>query len=67
MVTNSWLSIKDINNFRLRIWKKNSLVYLIKQQNDDEHNIIDKISIYVDTNEAKYQYVIKQYQDIGLK
>ena len=67
MVTNSWLSIKDINNFRLRIWKKNSLVYLIKQKNDDEHNIIDKISIYVDTNDAKYQYVIKQYQDIGLK
>ena len=67
MVTNFWLSIKDINNFRLRIWKKNSLVYLIKQKNDDEHNIIDKISIYVDTNDAKYQYVIKQYQDIGLK
>ena len=40
--------------------KTNTLINLIKQQNDNDYNIIDKIYLYVkDPNEAKYQYLIK--------
>ena len=40
--------------------KTNTLLNLIKQQNEDDYNIIDKIYLYVeDPIEAKYQYLIK--------
>ena len=37
--------------------KINALLNLIKQQDDDDYSIIDKIYLYVkDPNEVKYQY-----------
>ena len=43
-----------------RCGKTNTLLNLIKQQNEDDYNIIDKIYLYVeDPIEAKYQYLIK--------
>ena len=43
------------------MWKK-SLFNQIKQWSyDDDYNVIDKIYLYVkDSNEAKYQYLIKK-------
>ena len=41
--------------------KTNVLLNLIKQQHDDDYNIIGKIYLYVkDPNETKYQYLIKK-------
>ena len=40
--------------------KINTLLNLIKQQNNDGYRIIDKIYLYVkDTYEVKYQYLIE--------
>ena len=40
--------------------KRNALLNLIKQQNDDDYIIIDKIYLFVAKYEAKYQYRIKK-------
>ena len=48
--------------------KATALLNLMKQQNNDDYNIIDKIYLYVkDRNEAKCQYLIKKHEEIGLK
>ena len=48
--------------------KTNALRNLIKQQYDDNYNIIDKSYLCVkDSNKAKYQYLINKYEDIGLE
>ena len=46
-----WSSIQNINNSRLRTWKNKGitslpLINLIKQPNDNDCNIIDKIYLY---------------------
>ena len=39
--------------------KTNTFLNLIKQENDDDYNIIDKIYLHVkDPTEANYQYLI---------
>ena len=51
-----------------RYGKTNTLLNLIKQQNEDDYNIIDKIYLYVeDPIEAKYQYFIKNMKKLVLK
>ena len=48
--------------------KTNTLLNLIKQQDDDGYSVIDKIFLYVkDPNEAKYQYLIKKRENSGLE
>ena len=48
--------------------KTNTLHSLLKHQNGDDFNVIDKIYLHVkDPNEAKYQYLIKKQDNIGLK
>ena len=48
--------------------KTNTLLNLIKQQNEDDYNIIDKIYLYVeDPIETKYQYFIKNMKKLVLK
>ena len=47
--------------------KTNVLLNLIKQQRDDDYNVIDKIYLYIkDPNEAKDQYPITRHEKIGL-
>ena len=49
-------SIQNTNNWRLRIWKINTLLNLINNQPD-----IHKIYLYAkDLYEAKYQYLINK-------
>ena len=63
MATNSQSSIHKINNWRLWIWKNNSLFNLINQQPD-----IDKIYLYAkDPYEAKYQFLINNREGTSLK
>ena len=46
--------------------KANALLNLIKEQNDD--NLIDKIYLYAkESNEPKYQFLIKKHEDVGIK
>ena len=41
---------------------------LIKQQDDDDYSVIDKIYLHVKyPNEAKYHYLIKKRENSGLK
>ena len=41
------------------------LLNLLKQQNHDNYNVIDKIYLYVKgPNETKYQYLLKKYDKI---
>ena len=48
--------------------KTNKLLYPIKQHNDNDYSIIDKICLYIkDPNEVKYQYLIKKHEEIGLE
>ena len=48
--------------------KTNTLLNLIKEQNDCDYNIIDKNVLYVKVaNKAKFQYRIKKHEKIGLK
>ena len=55
-------SIQNINNRRLRIWKKKVLLNLIENQQD-----IDETYLYAkDTYEAKYQYLIKIREKVGI-
>ena len=45
--------------------KTNALLNLIKQPNDNDYNIFDKIHLYViDPNEAKYQYLTEKHKEI---
>ena len=45
--------------------KKNALLNLIQQ---DNNNLIDKIDLYAeDLSEPKYQFLIKQREDAGIK
>ena len=63
MARNSRSPIENINNWRLWIWKKNSLFNLINHQPD-----IDKIYLCTkDLNEAKYQFLIKKREYVGTK
>ena len=55
-------SLQNINNWRLRIWKKNLLLNLIQNQPD-----IDKIYLYAkDPFESKYQYLINKKEGVGI-
>ena len=48
--------------------KTNAVPNLIKQQDDDDYSIIDKIYLNVkDTHETKYQYLIKNAKIMVLK
>ena len=62
MVIYSRSSLQNTNNRRLEIWKANALLNLIINQQD-----IDKIYLYAkDPYEAKYQYLIKKREKVGL-
>ena len=63
----NWPQIPD-HPYRMLIirgsgsWKTNSLLNLVKQQ-DDDYRIIGKIYLYVeDPNVAKYQYLIETWK-----
>ena len=59
----SWLSIQNINNWRLWICKKNSLFYLINQQ-----PYIAKIYLCAKyPYEAKYQFLSNKRESAGLR
>ena len=46
--------------------KTNTLLNLIKEQ--DSHDVIDKIYLYAkDLSEPKYEYLIKECEDAGIK
>ena len=48
--------------------KTNALLNLIKQEEDDDYNVIDKIYLHVkDPNKSKYQYLIKNRENNGLE
>ena len=54
--------MQNINNWRLRIWKKNVLLNSIENQPD-----IDKIYLYAkDPYETKYQYLINKREAVGI-
>ena len=68
-----WLQIPD-HIYRIFITggsgsgKINALVNLIKQQQDHDYGIDDKIYLHVkDTNDAKYQHLIKNRKNNDLK
>ena len=49
-----------------RSGKTSALLNLMKEQDDD--NLIDKIYLYTkDSNEPKYQFLIKTHEDVGIK
>ena len=49
-----WRQISHHSYRIIKSCRNNALVNLIKQQNDDDYNIIDKIYLYVkDPNETK--------------
>ena len=55
--------MQNINNWRLQIWKTNSLFNLISQQAD-----IDKNYLYAkDPHEKKYQFLINKRESTGVK
>ena len=63
MATNSCSSIQSFNNWRLWIWKKNSLFNLINHQPD-----INKMYLCPkDPNEAKYSFLNKKREDVETK
>ena len=63
MAANSLSSIKNINNWRLRIWKNKFLFNPINQLPD-----IDKIYLCAkDPCEAKYQFLIEKHKDVEPK
>ena len=63
MAIYSQLSIQNINNRRLRIWKNKCIIKLINNQPD-----IDKVYLYAkDPCEDKYQFLINKRESIGLK
>ena len=48
--------------------KKNKLINPIKQQDDDDYNVIDKHCLYLkDPVEAKYQYLFKLRKKVILE
>ena len=62
MTVYSRSSIQNTNNKRLRIWKTNAILNLVKSQPD-----IDKIYLYPkDPYEAKHQFLINKRESIGL-
>ena len=63
MAIYSQLSIQNINNRRLRIWKNKCIIKLINNQPD-----IDKVYLYAkDPYEDKYQFLINKRESIGVK
>ena len=63
MTIYSRLSVQNINNRWLRVWKKNALLNLINNQQD-----IDKVYLYAkDPYETKYQFLINKRESTGLK
>ena len=68
MVKDFWSYVKNINNSGSGSGKINTSRNLIKQQNNDDYNILNEIYSYVkDSNEAKYQYLIKKHEKISLE
>ena len=48
--------------------KTNALLNQIKQENDDDFSIIDKIYLYIkNPNETKYHYLIKKHEKTDLE
>ena len=63
MVRNSWPSVPNINNWGSGSGKTNALLNLINNEPD-----IDKIYLYAkDPHEAKYQLLINNRENTGLK
>ena len=69
----NWQQIPDYA-YRLLIirgyksWKPDTLLNLIKYQDDDDYRIVDEIHLYVkDPYEAKKQYLVKKRQKMVLK
>ena len=61
MDTNSWSYIQNDDNWRLWIWKINSLLNLIKIQHGYDYIIIDNGYLYVkNPNEVNYQNLINK-------
>ena len=60
--------IQNFNNWSSGSGKKNALLNLIKQEDDDDYSIIDKTYLYdIDPHEAKHQYLIKNARIMFLK
>ena len=56
------LSIQNINNWRLRIWKKKCIIEFNRNQPD-----IDKIYLSAkDPYESKHQYLINKREGVGI-
>ena len=46
----------------------NTLTNLVKCKKDDDYDVIDESHLYVkDINEAKYKYLLKKHEKIGLE
>ena len=66
MAIYSTSSVQNVNNRKFPIRKNKRLLKLIKKQ--DSENLIDKIYLYAkDFNEPKYQLLIKEREDGGIK
>ena len=60
--------MQNIKNWRLGSGKINTLLNLIKMQDDDKYSFINKIYLYVKVlNEVKYQYLINKQENPGLE
>ena len=59
------MAIQNVNNWTFWIRKTNALLNLIQKDNG---NLTDKIYLYAkDLDEPKYQFLIKQREDAGIK
>ena len=59
-------SLQNFDNWWIWIRKTNTLLNLIKEQDNDD--LIDKIHLYAkDLSEAKYEYVIRNCENAGIK
>ena len=59
-------SLQNFDNWWIWIRKTNTLLNLIKEQDNDD--LIDKIHFYAkDLSEAKYEYVIRNCENAGIK
>ena len=68
MAEDYWSSAQSINTTRSTGSGINNNLNQVKQENDDDYIITDKIYLYVkDPNGTKYQYLIRKYEGIGLE
>ena len=66
MTIYSRLSVQNIINGGSGSGKTNALLNLVKEEDSD--SLIDKIYLYrKDSNQLKYQFLIKNRQGIGIK